>query len=319
MKNLKTIVFFGTHELAVPALETLAEHELTPKLVVTRPEAGLAGPDDDPEPHPVREWAKEQGVDVVTSRRAAEPRLHERIEKLEPDLLVVADYGRPLPEELLKVSPRGAIELHPSLLPKLRGQHALRTALATGEKKTGVTVFRVDEEPWGGPILLQEELPIDPHEAWGELVPRAQELGRELLAKALQKADRSKKGPTSKKKQNHKIATFTQRMGPRHRRAPWSMDVDGVYNRLRAHSPPGLLAYYKYRPVEIVSGMPMQWVQAPFGESGTFLGMRQGKLAVLCGNSTVFGIVRLRRPGQEVQGASDFARAEALSVGDHFV
>ncbi len=322
MKNLKRIVFFGTHELAVPALDTLAELELLPSLVVTQPEAGIPPTDGDPSPteagSPVSDWARERGVEVVRSRRAAEPALHERIVALEPDLLVVADYGRALPVDLLDAAPRGAIEVQPSLLPKLRGEHALRGALAGGDKKSGVTVIAVTEEPWGGPVLFQQELELAEDDTFAELLPRAQELGSELLANALNKVDRGKGKPKGKA-QNAKIATRVPKVGGRHRRAPWAMPAAKVYNRLRAYSPPGLLAHNKYRPVEILAGKHLGWVEAPYGTTGTYIGLRGGRLAVLCGESTIFGIERLRRPGQEVSSASDFARAEELQVGDRFI
>lgn len=322
MKNLKSIVFFGTHELAVPALETLAELEALPRLIVTRPTVGVSraafGDRSDRVAHPVKEWAKEHGVDVKTSRRALEPDLQERIAKLAPDLVLAADYGRPIPLEIIEMASRDALELQPSNLPKLRGEHALRTALVNGDNKTGVTVFRLEEEPWAGPIVMQEELPIEKHETFGELLPRAEELGKELLAKVLEKVDKSKKPPAGKK-QNEKSATTTIRIDPRHRKAPWSMKAEGIYNRLRAYTPGGLDSYCKRRPIEILNGMPMGWVQESYGVTGTYLGMRQGKLAVLAGESTVFGISRLRRPDGEVQGASEFARFEQLEIGDRFV
>ncbi len=316
VKNLQSVVFFGTHELAVPALETLSGLDIVPKLVVTRPRAGLREVDNSL--HPVRDWAREAEIKAVRSRQALEPELHERIAGLEPDLLVVVDYGRPLPPELLDVAARGAIEVHPSLLPKLRGAHALRAALAAGDSKTGVSVFQAVEEPWGGPILFQEELEIDGHDSFGKLLPKAQEVAVELLAQALKKVDRGKGKPKGKPQKDDN-ATHVPRIGGRHRKAPWSMEAKYVHARLRAYTPPGLMAYYSYRPIEILSGTSMEWVEAPYGTSGTYLGMRQGKLAVLCGGSTVFGIERLRRPDGEAQGASAFARSEELRVGDRFV
>ena len=316
MKNLRSIVFFGTHELAVPALDTLARLDLVPRLVVTRPRAGLPG--EDSVRHPVRPWARERGIELVRSRRAAETRLHERITALEPDLLVVADYGRPLPAELLGAAPRGAIEVHPSLLPKLRGEHALRAALAAGAKETGVSVIQVDEEPWGGPILLQEKLAIGERDTFGELVVPAQELAGRLLAEALRRLDRGNGGPRGRS-QKADNATPTPRFGGRHRKVPWQLEAKQIYDRLRAYSPTGLLTSFRYRSVEILSGLPMGWVGAPSGDTGTYIGMRGGKLAVLCGGSTIFGIERLRRPGEEAQGASAFAREEEIAVGAGFV
>ncbi len=318
MKNIKSLVFFGTHELAVPALELLAELELMPRLVVTHPQAGFARSPETPPPHPVREWAGENGIDLVRSRRAVEPALHERIAGLEPDLLLVVDYGRSLPAELLEAVDCRAVEVHPSMLPHLRGSHALRAALSAGMSKSGVSVIEVNEEPWGGPILMQKELAIGARDKFGDLLPRAQELSCELLSQALRKLDRTQGKLRSKPQKDNAKAAQAPHIGGRHRKAPWSMKAVQVYGRLRAYSPAGLKAYFHYRPIEILSGMPMEWVEAPYGSSGTYLGMRQGKLAVLCGEGTIFGIGRLRWPGGEIQGAGEFAFAEKLSVGDRF-
>ena len=317
MKKIRKIVFFGSHELAVPALGLLTELELTPQLVVSHPRAGYARADDSP-PHPVVDWVGDHGVDHVLSPRAMEPDLWERIAGLEPDLMIVVDYGEPLPPGLLEAVPCGAIEVHPSMLPHLRGGHALRASISAGVKNSGVTVFDVNDEPWGGPILFQGELEIGERETFDQVLPRAQEVSCKLLSQALRKFDRSKNRPKGKPQKESPKSLDAPIIGGRHRKAPWSMKAADVYNRLRAYSATGLKAYMRYRPVEIVSGMPMTWVEVPYGSSGTYLGMRQGKLAVICGESTIFGIGRLRWPDGEVQSASEFAYAEKLGVGDRF-
>ena len=317
MKKIHSIVFFGTHELAVPALEMLTELELIPRLVVTLPRAGYPESEDHAS-HPVVDWANDHGVDLVQSWQAVEPELHERIAGLEPDLMVVVDYGEPLPAALLEAVEASAIEVHPTLLPHLRGPHALRASLAAGVSNSGVTVIDVNEEPWSGPILMQEEMAIGDRDTFNDVLPRAQEISCNLLTKALRKFDRSKNKPKGKPQKETKTTLEAPSIGGRHRKAPWSLKAENVYNRLRAYAPSGLKAYIRYRPVEIISGMPMEWVEAPYGSSGTYLGMRSGKLAVICGESTIFGISRLRWPNGEVQPASDFAFAEKLDVGDRF-
>ncbi len=318
MKKIKSVVFFGTHELAVPALEALAELALTPRLVVTHPRSGYARGDGASASHPVVDWAQGHSVDLVSSRRAAEPELRERIAGLEPDLMVVVDYGRPLPVELLEAVSCGAIEVHPSLLPHLRGAHAVRASLAAGLKTSGVSVIEVNEHPWAGPVLLSEAMDIGPKENFEELLPRAEELCCKLLGEALRKFDRAKNKPKGKPQKETSSLVPAPHISDRHRKAPWSLKAEGVYNRLRAYYPSGLKAYFSYRPIEIMSGMPMGWVEAPWGSSGTYLGMRQGKLAVICGESTIFGISRLRWSNGEIQGATDFAFTEKLDVGDRF-
>ncbi len=318
MNKIHSIVFFGTHELALPALETLLELEATPTLIVTRPFASYALDEEDDSSHPVAEWAQQQGVDLVRSRRATEPELRERIAGLKPDLMVVVDYGMPLPAELLEAVEASAIEVHPSLLPHLRGPHGLRAALAAGVTNSGVSVFEVNDEPWSGPVHMQEEMEIGARDTFKDILPEAEQLTSKILTKALRKFDRAKKPPKGKPQKESKTTVASPEIGGRNRKAPWSLKAENVYNRLRAYHPSGLKAYMRYRPVEILSGMPMEWVEAPYGSSGTYLGMRSGKLAVLCGESTIFGIGRIRWPGGETQTASEFAFAEQLTVGDRF-
>ena len=320
MKYLKKVVFFGTHASAVASLQALEELELMPELIVTRPEAGvrpLEGFDEDPEPHPVVEWAREHDVPRVRSRRATEASLRERIAEIEPDLLIVSDYGRPLPMELVEMAGRGALGIHPSTLPKFRGAHALRAAIADGYNRVGSTAYVVDEEPWAGDIIAQEEDSLGKKETYRLVLPRVLKLTQDVTKQAVKKMDR--KGKPKGRRQNHKIATTTPKMGKRFRKVPWSMDADGVFNRMRAFTPGGLHCHCNRRPVRIWSGIQLGWEKYTSGEIGTYLGMRQGKLAVLCGDDTVFGIVKLQRPGHDPEAASSFAMREGLRVGDRFV
>ena len=321
MKNIQRIVFFGTQELAVPVLEKLNELGLKPELVVTCPRVGLLpGPmareDEEPPPHPVVNWSEDKGVDCVRSEKAQEPELQERIGALKPDLIVVADYGRPIPPALLELAGRGGLQVHPSLLPKWRGEHALRMAISDGEKKTGVTVFIPNEEPWGGDILLSEELEIE-ELTFGEAFPKATALALDLLEQGLTKADKSKK--LKGRKQNPKAATKTPRLTHRHRRAPWHLESGAVADRLRAHSPPGLFTSCRLKSIEIGAGRALKLVESPYGESGTFLGIRAGCLAVLCARQTAFGIEEVRREDGSSLSASEAAEELGLSVGDLFV
>jgi len=318
VKRIQTVVFLGSHELAVPALASLAELGVTPRLVVTHPRAGFVPGDFESPPRPVIDWCRDHGVDFKRSRRALEPELWERIAGLKPDLIVVVDYGRPLPGGLLEAVECSAIEVHPSLLPDLRGAHALRSAVAAGKTRSGVTVFLPNEEPWGGPVLLQEAFEIDRQETFDDLLPRVSELCCKLLVQAVRKVDRSVKPPRGKPQKKTRTATPSPRVGGRHQKAPWSLESERVANRLRAYSPHGLRAYVQYRPIEILDGLVMDWVAAPRGSSGTYLGLRLGKLAVLCGDTTVFGISRLRWLGEEEQGASQFAQAAGLDIGARF-
>lgn len=324
MKNIQNVVFFGTHELAVPALEVLEELELEILLIVTRPRVGLepnpmARKVEEPLPHSVKAWARERKIPCVTSRRVSQADLQQRIQDLAPDLHVVADYGRALPENVAEMAARGALQVHPSALPKLRGAHAIRAAIGQGLRKTGVTVFKVDGVPWGGPILLAEEFVLEEEATYGEVVPQIQQLAKETLAKGLQMVDKSKKPKT--RTQNAKAATKTPRITSRHRRAPWQLQADEVYNRWRAHAPPGLITSAGLKSIEILRGKPLPSTNVPFGETGTYLGIRSGKLAILCGRQTAFGIEEVRIEGEDDESlpASEVVDLLGIQVGQQFI
>ena len=321
MKHLKKVVFFGTHATAVASLGALEELDLIPELIVTRPQAGvspLEGFEETEESHPVIDWAREHDVPRVRSRRATEESLRERIAEIAPDLLIVSDFGRPLPMELVAMAERGALGIHPSTLPKYRGEHALRASIADGYNRIGSTAYLVDEDPWAGDIVVQEEDSLGKKETYRLVLPRVLKLTQDVTMQAVKKMDR-KKGKPKGRRQNHKIATHAPKMGKRFRKVPWSMDADGVFNRMRAFTPGGLHCHCNRRPVRIWSGIQLGWEKYTSGEIGTYLGMRQGKLAVLCGDDTVFGIVKLQRPGHDPESASSFAQREMMRVGDRFV
>jgi methionyl-tRNA formyltransferase len=253
----------------------------------------------------------------LRSRRAAEPAVLERIQKIKPDLILVADYGRDLPKEIREAAGRAVLQVHPSCLPKLGGPHAIRVAISQGDKRTGVTVFLVNEDPYLGPILLSDEIPLEGEETYGQVVPKVQAMAKELLAEGLQKVDKSKKPKT--RTPNPKTATQTPRITVRHRRAPWQLEAKEVFDRWRAYSPPGLNTSIRLKGVDILKGSPLPAVNAPFGETGTYLGMRGGRIAVLCGRQTVFGIEEVALKGHGHLGASDAAEALGLKVADQFV
>lgn len=322
MKNIRRIVFFGTHELAVSVLSHLQSLELAPALVVTRSRVGLEpGPfereDEDPPPHPVKRWANAQGIDIFTSEAGDEAELAERLTALKPDLLVVANYGSPLPPSLIGTAAKGAVQVHGGALPKYRGPHPLLRAISAGEKKVNATIFVPDEEPWGGGIFANEEVELEENDTFEVAYSKVETVALELLSDALGKVDKAKKDLKTRK-QTTKGPIKIPKLTTRHRRAPWHLESSSVYDRLRAHSPPGLFTSCRLQSFEIISGRVLKLVEAPYGESGTYLGIRAGCLAVLCGRQSAFGIEEVQRNG-ETFSASEAADSLGISVGDLFV
>lgn len=315
MPRVGTIVFFGTPEFAVPTLEALVEAGRKPELVVSRP-ARPTGRGRKVEDPPVAAAAREHGIDVLQPERVADEEVLGKLQELKPDVSVVVAFGQIFPAELLEVPKHGSINLHASLLPKYRGASPIQSALVHGEKKTGVTTMLMEEELDAGPILLQEEVEIRRSETAGELAERLAKIGGGLMVQTLEQLEKGKLKP---RKQRDESASYASKFSKGDGRMNWALEADELYNRLRAFDPwPGLTATFKGRPVKVLWGVPMSWERAPSGFTGTYLGLRQGKMAILCGGDTVFGIEELQRPGKNPQRASDFVHGERLRVGERF-
>ena len=314
------IAVLATGDLALPALSKLAETEHEIACLWIHP--GGLGEDALPEElegDQVEAWARERGIPVLRPPRPDSEKNLETLAELGPDLGLEIAYGRSFPEGLLDTPKKGWIKLHYSNLPRYRGLFPIRAAIWHGEKEVGASIIQItEEEPDSGPILVQDTVPIAPTEIYGTVAPRVADLGAELLTKAVASVAKSKKPKV--KKQKEKSASPSPVFAQQHLRAPWWRKADDVYNRLRALSPePGLFTMIRRRKIRILKGAPTEWVQEPFAENGSYLGLRIGRIAVLCGEGTVFGIERVQtRDGRE-QTAADFAREAELRVGTPFV
>jgi len=161
------IVYFGWDEFAVPTLVKLANsiHEIV--AVVTR--LHEAGQDGFLSKAPVAIQAKKHGLPVLICENPNTSEFVEEIRNLKADLGIVVASGQELSEPLRNAFGGGCIGIHPSLLPKYRGPSPIAWAILKGEKKTGVTVFRITDQPYAGPVLVQRETMIPPDEIWFEL------------------------------------------------------------------------------------------------------------------------------------------------------
>ncbi len=199
-------IFFGTDKLALHALSSLEAKNFLPEAVVTAPD-GTHGRGKTVAPSPVKEWALEKGIKVFTPQKLNDAFVSE-IKEVPADIFVVASYGKIIPAKVFDMPRLGTINIHPSLLPKLRGPSPIQAAIL-GEDITGVSIMRIDEEVDHGPVLSQREVSISPwpdrYEAVEEKLGR---IGGEMLAEELEKIA---KGKAIETPQNHSLATFTKK------------------------------------------------------------------------------------------------------------
>jgi len=153
------MAFFGTPEIAVVCLEKLAEVGIVPTLVITRPDASV-GRDHTLTASPVKEWALARGIDVLQPTKITDE-LIDTLGNTEWDIFLVVAYGAILPKRLIELPERGTLNMHPSLLPRLRGPSPIQSAILTNEQPTGVTVMQIDEKMDHGPIIAQASVEVE--------------------------------------------------------------------------------------------------------------------------------------------------------------
>jgi len=190
------IVFFGAGPYVVPVIDLLNKNFDLIFVVTTENENG-----------PVPKFCKENKIEYVSIREFSND-LKSRILSLKTKVAVLASFGVILPEDVLNIFPLGIINIHPSLLPKYRGPTPVQTAILNGDKTTGVSIIKLDNEIDHGPILTQDEEKIESEDTGESLYLQLFKIGGELLLDVLPKYI---SGDLKLKEQNHDNATYTER------------------------------------------------------------------------------------------------------------
>ena len=231
MQRLR-VVFFGTSAFAEPVLRALsAHHEVL--AAITQPDRP-AGRRHRPRPSRIRRLAGELGIPVRQPERIRRRSASEPVADLAPDVIVVADYGQILPARLLAAPRLGAVNVHASLLPELRGAAPAIWALARGFRRTGVTTMLMDAGLDTGPVLLQRRTDIGASETAGELLARLAPLGAELLIETLAGLAAGRVTP---RPQDDAAGSFAPRVAKADAALDWELEAEALVNRVRAFSP----------------------------------------------------------------------------------
>lgn len=178
------IIYMGTPDFAVEALEALASsrHEVT--AVFTQPDKPK-GRGKAMQFTPVKEVALRENIPVYQPKKVRDPEVIQKIRELAPDVLVVVAFGQIIPQEILDIAPYGCINVHGSLLPKYRGAAPIQWAVIDGEKESGVTTMQMDAGLDTGDMLLKTVVPLDEKETGGSLFDKLSKAGADLLLKTL--------------------------------------------------------------------------------------------------------------------------------------
>jgi len=232
----------------VPSLRALraAGHDL--QLVITQPDR--PGHRMKVTPPPVKLAAIELGLEVYQPERIRDAEVVERLRALAPDLIVVVAYGQIIPGSILAIPPRGVVNVHSSLLPRHRGAPPGAHSILAGDRETGVTIMRMDEQLDHGPILAVRKVGIEASEDAAELTRRLAEVGAELLVETIAHLD-----GISAVEQDHARATIAPRLRREDGELHWSLGAEEIDRRVRALQPwPGVTLPTSRGRVKVLSG-----------------------------------------------------------------
>jgi methionyl-tRNA formyltransferase len=228
------ILFIGTGDIGVPALQALLQSEVHQVLgVVTQPDKP-AGRKQELLASPVKQLALRHQTPVFQPQRIREKSAIEQIQSLRSEVIVVMAYGQILPREILLVPSLAILNLHASLLPRHRGAAPIQAAIESGDRESGITVMYVDEGLDTGDILLKKGIPIRRRETGGSLHDRLAQLAPEALFEALTLL---KQGRAPRLPQDSALATYAAKLSRENGAIDWSENCAQIDRKIRAMNP----------------------------------------------------------------------------------
>jgi len=305
----------GTPGFAVPTLEAINQKGHDILAVFTQPDRP-SGRGRSIAFSPVKQKAMELGISIQQPDTLKQNQTIQAVSNLEPEIVVVVAYGLKLPNDILDIPKYGAVNLHPSLLPKYRGAAPINHALLNGEKTTGITSVLMNSRMDAGDIILQEEVPITDEENAGELEGRLAKLGADLIIRSL---DVLKAGDSEFKKQDESMVTLASKLSSQDGHITWSRSTDEVQNQIRGLTPkPGAFAMFKGKRLEILNILMNYELQIKNHEylPGQVVAVDKDKGPVIKTLDGVVILTEVKPQGKKAMGGDEFLRGYKPAVGD---
>jgi len=303
------VIFMGTPIFAEVILKSLTDtHNIL--AVVTQPDKPT-GRGHRIKPPPVKQLAQSLNIPVLQPEKLRGQAFERVLMPYNPDIIVVAAYGKILPKPVLDLPPLGCICVHASLLPKYRGAAPIQWAIINGESQTGVTIMRMDTGIDTGGMILKRHTPIEPDETYGNLLNRLADIGAAAIREALINIE---SGTAVTEIQNEADSSYAAVITDETRMINWNKSSIQIINLIRALNPvPGALS--SYENMKIWRAQPHSI--APSHKNalpGEIIDQNKHGLIVKTGDSAVI-ITELQAKGGKKMPAADYLRGHNLPIG----
>ncbi len=313
------IVYLGSGEFGIDCLNALAESNHTLQLIVTQPPQP-AGRGRTPRQTPVARWASSSRhmVPCIKAEDVNTPQITDKLAQLQPDLIVVIAFGQKIGDKLINLPPKGAVNVHASLLPKYRGAAPINWAIINGERRTGISIIALAEKIDAGDILAQTETDIGADETAGQLHDRLARLAAPLLLETIDKIAKSS-------------VVYTQQDCSKATRAPKLKKSDGFLDfcqpaeslrkRILGLWPwPGASAVYVSKKTSKSVRVTIAMAELVNTSNPASLppGTLDENLYLICGRNAL-KITKIKPEGSGLMDFKDFVNGRATCPGDQFI
>lgn len=304
------IIYMGTPEFAVKPLQMLCESGHRVELVVTQPDRARNRGKKVQFP-PVKEKALEYGIEVLQPERIkGNAEFISRIKELEPDLIIVAAYGKILPPELLQIPRLGCINIHASLLPKYRGAAPIHRCIIDGEEKTGVTLMYMEEGLDTGDMIAVRTTEVD-KKTTEELHHELSEMGAALLLETLPAIEN---GTGSRIKQDDSKSTYAPMILKQDEHIDFHKSPEEIERLVRGlNSWPGAYAVYQGEPMKVWQAEVLDEITDQ--PDGTITDVSVEGIKAAAGGRSLL-LKRIQMPGKKQMEVSDYLKGNKIVIGE---
>lgn len=305
------IVFMGTPEFAVPALNSLMQNHYEVVAVYTQPDKP-AGRGQSLISSPVKRAAENWKIPVLQPASLKGAEVIAQLADFQPEVIVVAAYGQILPPPVLEMPRYGCLNLHPSLLPRFRGASPVTAAILSGDEFTGVTIILLDRGLDTGPILGWAVVPISPQDTTGSLTEKLSRVAAQLLPEVL---ERWARGEIKSQPQNEAEATYSGTVTKEEGEIDWQLSAVEIGRRVRAFQPwPGVYTRWAGKRLEIIEAVPLP-SEEPLKAGQVVALSKEGAAFGIGTGDGVLGVLKVQLEGKRALSAAKFGRGQRQFLG----
>lgn len=303
------IVYMGTPDFAVPALEKLIK-KYNVTAVVTQP--------DKPKGRgkkiifsPVKELALKNNIEVFQPEKVKDENFIKEMEKLNPDIIVVAAYGQILNEKILNLPKYGCINIHGSLLPKYRGAAPIQWSIINGEEKTGVTIMYMEKGLDTGDMILKKEIPINKEDTYGSVHDKMSLVGAEAVIEAIEMIE---KGNVNAQKQDDTLSSYAVMISKDIGHIDWNKNSNEIINLIRGLNP-APIAYTFYED-EVLKIWEAEQICCELElKNGEIIDVMPKKGILVKTNDSAILIKEIQQKGGKKMSCPDYLRGHNIKKG----